>query len=187
MIYGEGDQEQQALEFLKEAVRQAGSVGKLYSKLLKDYIANHSQPVPAMVPVTDDIPAEPDPTDPAENYGNHASRLHERPKFGRMKAALAVTLGLAVVSVVGWHFVPRAAALPVMLAKHSEIDSAKQQFDSLTAQYNSCSSRLASERGTIDTNNLTAVDAFNQDTQSCQAVLQRQHQAANRYDALIGD
>jgi hypothetical protein len=104
-----------------------------------------------------------------------------------MKVAFATAFGLVVVSVAGFHFVPRASALPDLVAKHSAIVSAKQKFDNLTAQYNACSAKLASERGSVDTNNMAALDAYNQDTKNCQAVLQQQHQAANRYDALIGE
>src|SRR6266550_7394904 len=43
LIYGEGGQEKKALLYLKEAVRETGSVGRLYSNLLKQYIASKSK------------------------------------------------------------------------------------------------------------------------------------------------
>ena len=178
LIYGEGNEEEKALQFIKEAVRQAGSVRELYSKLIKRYILSQSRLVAAA-----DMSVQPAP---AANKSKHASELHVRPGFRSMKVAFAVIFGLIVVSVATLHFVPQAAALPVMLAKHSEINNAKQKFDALTAEYNICSSKLASERGSIDTNDMAAVDVYNQDTKNCQVVLQQQHQAANRYDALIG-
>ncbi len=43
LIFGENNQEDRALEFMKEAVRQAGGVPKLYSHLLKEFIARRTQ------------------------------------------------------------------------------------------------------------------------------------------------
>jgi len=192
LVYGESGQEQKALDFLKEAVRQTGSVNGLYSNLLKEYVVRHTPLAAAEVPVHVEAQAASAPAIPVDiveaaprEKRKHASELHKRPGFGKMKVAFAAVFGLAVISVATMHFVPRAAALPTLLADHSEIASAKQKFDTLTDQYNQCSSKLAAGRGSVNTNDMTALDAYNQDVAACQAVLQQQHLAANRYDALV--
>ncbi len=193
LIFGESNQEVKALHFLKEAVRQAGSVGKLYSKLLKLYIAKHTpQPALATVPVVAEEPTAINPdVELSEQYSGpvnhtqHASEMHIRPRFRALKVGFVAVFGLAVLSVSTLHFVPRAAALPMLFTKHAQIQGAKQAYDSLTEQYNACSSKLASEHGSVDTYDTQAVEAYNQETKDCQAVQQQQNQAAAKYDNLI--
>jgi hypothetical protein len=43
LVYGESNQDDRALEYMKEAVRVTGSVGLLYSRLIKNYIMRRNQ------------------------------------------------------------------------------------------------------------------------------------------------
>jgi hypothetical protein len=211
LIFGESGDEDKAMHFMKEAVRQSGGVGKLRSRLLRVYIANqHARRAAdesksaAIESSAEEQFAEADPIEagfehmqelkPQDDYSTadyrkHASEVHmqKKPRFRAVKVGFAIVFGLAVISAATLHFVPQAAALPILLAKHSQITDAKQNFNNLTAQYNACSSKLATEHNAIDTNDHAAVDAYNQATKDCQAVLQQQNQAADMYNALIGE
>lgn len=183
LIYGENNEEEKALQFMKEAVRQAGGVGRLYSKLIRDYIASHSrssapvsetaaQPLPNEVdahevPLFDDIP-------------------QHRSKSRRMKTVFAIVASLLVISGAVFAFVPGASKVPGFFVRYAEISSAKKAYASLTAEYNSCSDTLSKEKGSVDIYDTNAVDTYNSSTKQCQSILDQQNQAATRYNNLIG-
>jgi hypothetical protein len=185
LIYGRRSAEaedEKALQFMKEAVRQAGSVRALRSETLRQYIAQQSKQAAAAQPQ----PVQQAPV--ADASSTHASRFHIKllPTFNnRAKVAVAACFGLVVLSAVAFAVVPQASGMAAVLTKHSQIATEKKLYDSLTAQYKACSSALNQERGTINTNDMAALDAYNQATAKCQTVLQQQNQAARQYDKLI--
>lgn len=208
LLYGEGGQEARALEFLREAIRQAGGVGKLRSRLLRQYIVIHTlpslhqpaQPVasksseptilpdlqPVPVPVATGQPEQ--PMEPAEqNMLSQGSQLKRTFRlFRRMKAVAAVTFGLVTVSVLMFTFVPQASGLANILTNHLRISDAKHIYIQLTDEYHKCSAQLSSERGSVDTYDTQAVNAYNQAAKHCEWILSQQQTAANRYNSLIG-
>lgn len=175
LIHGRNQLDDMAMQFMKEAVREIGSVSHLRSSTIKQYIAEHS--------------------------GGHA-HAHHRPhherrrigKFGAMfrlrsrsaKVSLAVVTGLVLLSVASFHFVPRVAAFSSILSNHSQIAAAKNNYVALSNELNQCTNQLNQERNSINTNDQTAVDNFNTATQQCQQVQQQQDQAASKYNSLIG-
>ncbi len=215
LIYGENKQENKALEFMKEAVRQAGGVSKLYSGLLREYIARTIQkPVAETVVVPQTIPLAPEPVaepvdvpvaempeQPAmplqEGFADlsditerrpakHAAEYHNRSKLKPLKVAFAAVFALAIVGVAVAKFVPQTGAVSMMVLKHDEITRAKDHFESLTAQYDTCSAKLADLHNSVDTADDSAVNAYNQETTDCQSILNQQHNAADVYNHLIG-
>lgn len=209
LIYGENNQESKAMEFMKEAVRQAGGVPKLYSHLLRDFIAHRTRQkseatvAPEPVPV---VPVQPEPAeDPAgqqempvqDGFGDlaevverqpakYAAEYHNKPRLRKTKVAFASIFALAVMSAAVAHFVPQTSAVSMMIVKHGEISRAKDHYDSLTAQYQACSTKLDGERDSIDTADDAAVNSYNQEMSDCQSILQQQHHAADVYNQLIG-
>ncbi len=205
LIYGESNQDAKAMQFMKEAVRQAGSVGALYSRLIKEYIAEKAArpaPKPAPAPVAEEVyadqiaaeepglayaePAAADYYD--EDYGDDRIELHDKPRhrFRKLKIAFAVVFGLVALSAATFHFVPQASAVSMLLVRHGEIQRAKEHFDSLTSQYKTCSAKLADEHNSVDTADSAAVQAYNQEMQDCQSIMQQQNKAADAYNTLIG-
>jgi hypothetical protein len=179
LIYGEGNQESKALEFLDEAVRQAGGAHGLQSKLVKQYILRHKRHV-ATVAQSRHVPS-------VQVVDKSASAPRKKRKFfvfSKMKVGFAAAFGLVAISAATLAFVPHAFGLS-FLVNHSKISAQKRVYDDLTAQYKSCSSSLANEHGTIDPNDTTAVDTYNQATAKCQTVLQQQKQAADQFDKLV--
>jgi hypothetical protein len=178
LIYGESGHEQEALQFLKEAVRQTGSARGLYSKLLKQYIVNHSRQVVAAAGPRQQVPA-------ADN-GGRRPKSRQFLTFNKMKVGVAMGFGLIAVTLVTLHFGPRAAALPLLLVKHSQITREKEQYDNLTAQYKTCSADLAQRQHVTDPDDPVAVDTYNKDAQRCQTVLKQLDQIAEQYNSLVG-
>jgi hypothetical protein len=170
LIYGRRQQDDKAVQFMKEAVREAGGVRGLQSKTIREYIGSHS------------------------SVGHHKHRRSRVGKFGSLlrfksrnvKVAFAVVFGLLMVSVATFHFVPQVAAFSSILVNHSQIDNAKKTFETLTSELDQCSAQLNQERGAINTSDQSAVDAYNTATRQCQALQQEQNQAASRYNSLIG-
>lgn len=201
--------DEKALRFMKEAVREAGSVGKLRSSTIKAYIADHTRQKAAAAASVhvrqmqrqhseavrqeqaagfdqgqEDMPGAPEP-------GSFKPRRRAWGKFPRLnlrkpKTAAAVGLVVAVLAAVGFAFGPHTSVLASVLTNHSKIATEKKLYDTLTAQYQSCASKLSSERSGINTNNMQQLASFNQETEQCQAVQQQQQQAADAYNKLIG-
>jgi hypothetical protein len=215
LIYGESGEEQKALEFMKEAVRQAGSVSGLYSKMLRDYIAEHlsarqaagSQThhaanmhahKQAAAPVRAEVQEaeQPQPeaqqmqatAEPVERKARHAGKLHLRLKPSRkLRIVTATAFGLLVLCGIGFAVkTPSVSALTNMVGNHSKIAAAKHKYDQLSAEYKDCSNKLIAERSDVNTNNLQQLATYNQDVTNCQQILQQQHQAADAYNALVG-
>ncbi|MFI5275399.1 MAG: hypothetical protein ACHQT5_01085 [Candidatus Saccharimonadales bacterium] len=174
LIHGRRQEDDKALTFMKEAVRQAGGVGQLYSETIRQYIASHTNQA-----IT------------AHGHGHRRKRLG---KFGALlrfrsrnaKVAFAVVFGLLLVSVASLHFVPQASAFSTILTNHSQIAAAKSNYEAFTNQLNQCQAQLSQERNSVNTSDQVAIDQFNSATKQCQAVQQQQNQAANKYDSLIG-
>ncbi len=211
LVYGESGQEQKALEFLKEAVRQTGSVHKLRSKLLKDYVAGHAssrqsaghqahhassvhsrpQTAPARTKVhqSEQSPqpiAQKAEAEPIKRKARRAGKLHLRLKPSR-RLGFAVTTAFALLLIGGVIVkVPQVSELTNIVTNHSKITTAKGKYDQLSAQYKECSTKLIAERTNVNTNNLQQLANYNQDVANCQKVLQEQHQAADAYNKLVG-
>ena len=174
LIHGRNQDDDKALSFMKEAVRQAGGVGHLHSQTIREYIAART---------THSIP---------HGHGHRRGRISKFGGFLRFrrsrnaKVAFAVLSGLLLISVASMHFVPRVAAFSSILSNHSQIAAAKSNYDSLTSQLNQCESQLSQQRNAINTSDQAAIDAYNSATKQCQAVQQQQNQAASKYDSLIG-
>ncbi len=172
LIYGEGGQEQKALTFLKEAVRETGSVSRLYSGLLRHYVITHSRQA---------IPAT-----PLNAAVGIPSASHRRAvSMGTLKIAFAGAAVLVCLVAATLHFMPRAFALPSLILKHSEIVHDKQQYDSLSSQYQKCSSDLQRRKDSIDQNDPVAVDAYTKDIAQCSTVLKQLNQSAQVYNNLV--
>lgn len=174
LIHGRRQEDDKALSFMKEAVRQAGGVGRLHSDTLRQYIAAQ--------------------TGHAATLHGHGHRRKRLGKFGSLlrfrsrsaKVAFAVIFGLLLISVASMHFVPQVAAFSTILTNHSQIADAKSAYQNLTTQLNQCESQLNQERNSVNTSDQAAVDQYNNATQQCQVIQQQQNQAANKYDNLIG-
>ncbi len=178
LIFGRRKQDAKALEFMKEAVRQAGSVGRLHSQQIRKYIAAHSQQPAAKT-----------------HHQHHAhNRKRRLGKFGSLlrfksrnaKVAFAVVAGMLLLAVALFNFVPQVSAFSTILTNHSEIIVAKKNFETLTSELTQCSAQLNHERGSINTSDISAVDSYNNAMKRCQSVQQQQDQAALKYDRLIG-
>lgn len=173
LIYGRRQNDEQALKFMKEAVRQAGGVGHLQSKTIRQYITAHSQS------------SLPHQRHRRKRLGKFASFF--RFKSRKSKVAFAILAGLVIVSAASMQFIPQVAAFSSILTNHSQIVTAKKNFDTLTAELTQCSAQLNQERGSVNTANLNAVDAYNNAAQRCHTLQQEQNQAANKYNSLIGE
>lgn len=175
LIHGRNQLDDKAMQFMKEAVREIGSVSHLHSSTIKQYIAAHTVG-----------------TAVAHHHPHHKRRRIS--KFGAMfrlrsrsaKASFAVVTGLILLSVASFHFVPQVAAFSSILTNHSQIAAAKSQYAALTSELNQCTNQLNQERNSINTSDMTAIDNFNSATQQCQSIQQQQNQAAQKYDGLIG-
>lgn len=198
--------DEKALRFMKEAVREVGSVGNLRSATIKSYIANHTRQaavaanahhvrqrqyetgVPAQAVEFEQGQGMQEPDMPQRKPFRTRQRLWSKfPRLNLRKPKIAVAAGLAMVVVIagGLVLVPRASVLASVFTNHSKIAAEKKLYDTLTAAYQSCASKLSSERSSINTNNMQQLDSFNQEMEQCQAVQQQQQQAADMYNKLI--
>lgn len=208
LIFGRRNQDDKALKFMKEAVRQAGSVSHLHSQTIRKYIAAHSQSASAHHQQQHHRQAQ-HHQQRAQQQHHQIQHHHEQQqpeaqqyqqqrkrrlgKFGSMlrlrsrssKVAFAVMAGLLLISVASFNFVPQVHAFSTMFVNHSEIDAAKKNFEALTSEFTQCSAQLNQERDSVNTSDTSAVDSFNSDEQQCAAVQQQQNLAANKYDNLI--
>lgn len=212
LIFGRRNQDDKAMKFMKEAVRQAGSVSHLHSQTIRKYIAVRSQSAaPAHHQQQHHHQAqhhqqhaqqqhhqiqqhdEPQPQEQPEVQYDQQYRKRRFGKFGSMlrlksrsaKAAFAIVAGLLLISIASFNFVPQVHAFSAMLVNHSEIDSAKKNFETLTSEFTQCSAQLNQERDSVNTSDTSAVDSFNSEEQQCASIQQQQNLAANKYDNLI--
>lgn len=190
LIFGRRNQDAKALAFMKEAVRQAGSVSRLHSQQIRQYIVAHSQQLPVVHHTRQYQQAH------AEAQQHQQEGYHRKRRLGKFgsllrfksrkaKVAFAIVTGALLLSVASFHFVPQVSAYSTLLTNHSEIDLAKKNFETLTSEFSQCSAQLNQERGSIDTSNSSAVNSYNNAMKQCQAVQQEQNQAALKYDRLI--
>lgn len=192
LIFGRRNQDHKALEYMKEAVRQTGSVGLIRSQQIRKYIAAHSQPATAHHHQHQYQQQQQEPQDVQQHH--QQPRKRRAGKFGSLlrlksrgaKVAFAVIAGLLLLSVASFHFVPQVSAFSTILVNHSEISAAKKNFETLTSELTQCSDQLNQERGSVNTSNPSALDSFNTAERQCQSVQQEQNQAALKYDRLIG-
>lgn len=212
LIFGRRNQDDKALKFMKEAVRQAGSVGHLHSQTIRKYIAAHSQSAASTHHQQQRHHQAQHHLQRVQQQHHQIQHHHEQQqpeqpevqqyqqqrkrrfgKFGSMlrlksrssKVAFAIVAGLLLISIASFNFVPQVHAFSTMFANHSEIDAAKKNFEALTSEFTQCSAQLNQERGSVNTSDTSAVDSFNSDEQQCAAVQQQQNLAANKYDNLI--
>lgn len=211
LIFGRRNQDDKALQFMKEAVRQAGSVSHLHSQTIRKYIAARSQPAATVHHQQRHHQAqhhqqrvqqqhhqtqqhhELQQQEQPEVQYHRQHRKHHFGKFGSMlrlkskssKVAFAVVAGLLLISIASFNFVPPVHAFSAMLINHSEIDAAKKNFETLTSEFTQCSAQLNQERGSVNTSDTSAVDSFNSEEQQCASIQQQQNLAANKYDNLI--
>lgn len=68
----------------------------------------------------------------------------------------------------------------------SEIQTAKDRMDSLTAQYKQCSSDLAAREASVNRYSQSAVDSYNSDWQDCENVRLEQNAQVDKYNSMIG-
>lgn len=67
-----------------------------------------------------------------------------------------------------------------------EIQAAKDRMDSLTAQYEKCSSDLIARKPSVDRYSQYAIDSYNADLQTCENVRLEQNAQVEKYNKLIG-
>lgn len=193
LIFGRRKQDAKALQCMKEAVRQTGSVGRLHSQQIRQYIAAHSQPVN----VVHNQQHQHRKQQHSEVSHQQQHMHHRKRRFGkfasllrfrsrRVKVVYAVVTGLLLLAVTSFHFVPQVAAFSTMLSNHSQIIAAKKNFEALTSEFTQCSTQLNQERASINTSDMSAVNSYNNAMQQCQSVQHQQNQAAMKYDHLIG-
>lgn len=68
----------------------------------------------------------------------------------------------------------------------SEIQAAKDKMDSLTAQYETCSSDLVAREKTLNRYSQYAVDSYNSDYDACEDIRLEQNAQVDRYNSMIG-
>lgn len=125
------------------------------------------------------------PIQAAINYNNdqlpkELQKSHNRKVVDVVLIAIEVLVILAVfvggISDSGNEIPPKQL---------TQINSARDTMNSLTAEYASCSSELTKEHDGVDTSNQTAVDDYNSRSDSCEAVRVRQNNSVDAYNALI--
>lgn len=67
-----------------------------------------------------------------------------------------------------------------------EIQAAKDKMDSLTAQYEQCSSDLVARKSTVDEYSQSEVDSYNADYDACENIRLEQNAQVNTYNSMIG-
>lgn len=67
-----------------------------------------------------------------------------------------------------------------------EIQAAKNRMDSLTAQYERCSSDLEAREPNVDRYSQYAIDSYNADWQDCEDVRLEQNAQVEKYNTMIG-
>jgi len=67
-----------------------------------------------------------------------------------------------------------------------EIQAAKDRMDSLTAQYEQCSSDLVAREKTLNKYSQYAVDSYNSDYDACEDIRLEQNSQVNKYNSMIG-
>lgn len=67
-----------------------------------------------------------------------------------------------------------------------EIQAAKDKMDSLTAQYEDCSSDLSARESTVNRYSEYEVDSYNSDWQDCEDIRLEQNAQVEKYNSLIG-
>ena len=202
LIYGQGNDDQKAVQSLKEAVRQVGSVGGLRSRLLKQYVASHhsssasdaaintreqsmGQGTATLSYASQDVVSE----SPQAQVQSSADDYIQQTRVGskKHKKVLVVVASIGVVAAIGvtMYFVPAVARFPGFLLRYGEIANAKRAYSVLTNEYNSCSTSLTTERNSVDIYNTTAVGNYNNDIKHCNSLLHQEDLAADKYDNLI--
>lgn len=68
----------------------------------------------------------------------------------------------------------------------SEIQAAKNRMDSLTAQYEACSSDLEAREPNVNRYSQYAVDSYNADWQACEDIRLEQNAQVDKYNSMIG-
>jgi hypothetical protein len=197
LIHGTHLNDVEAKKFLAAAIKMAGGASKLSSRLLKAYIASHvaaaastrapaptaprqaSTPTPAPEPrPTDDRRAERGAA-PAKEH--KAKRFH----FGRKK--LFTIAGIAVVLLaVGVWLGPLDTVVSALYPSEQRTQIKQQQavMQSLTDQYNKCSTEIKARATKVDSTDPEAVDKYNKDLASCDAVRVKQNTAVDKYNTL---
>jgi hypothetical protein len=186
------DRDEQAMSYMKEAVRQAGSVSALRSSTLKAYISSHNRP--AVNPAASvharafAQPATVEVEEPhAKHHRHHASVFHKKPGFRNLKVAIAGGLAVLVLAIGGYAAFPQASGVVNALTNRSQLSTEKQSFNKLAAEYKECSTKLTAEKSSINQNDMTAVDNYNKAVSDCKAVQQQQNKAADTYNKLVAD
>lgn len=67
-----------------------------------------------------------------------------------------------------------------------EIQAAKDRMDSLTAQYETCSSDLVAREKTLNKYSQYAIDSYNADWDACEEIRLEQNAQVDRYNSMIG-
>lgn len=68
----------------------------------------------------------------------------------------------------------------------SEIQAAKDKMDSLTEQYETCSSDLVAREATLNKYSQYAVDSYNSDYDDCEDIRLEQNAQVDKYNSMIG-
>jgi hypothetical protein len=178
LIHGTHNNDAEAKKFLVGAVKTAGGAHKLSSRLLKKYIADQHAAVPSTAKAPTTMPAAPVPP--------MSARVKHFPKVRRKKlfvvAGIAVLL-LSAATLLGPMGKVVSAIYPS--EQHAQIKRQQAEMESLTKQYNTCSTELKSRAPKVDTTDPEAVDKYNKDLATCDAIRVKQNNAVDKYNALI--
>jgi hypothetical protein len=120
-------------------------------------------------------------------HRRHASVFHNKPGFRNVKVAMAGGLAVLVLAFAGYAAFPQASGVVNALTNRSQLSAEKQSFNKLADEYKQCSAKLSSEKNSIDTNDMTAVDNYNKAVSDCQAIQLQQNKAADTYNKLVAD
>jgi hypothetical protein len=176
LIHGTHNNDAEAKKFLVGAIKTAGGVHKLSSRLLKKYIADQQAAAQSALktPTTAQVPSTP------------AARAKRFPKIRRKR--LFAIAGIAVLLLsAATLFGPMGKVVSAIYPseQHAQIKRQQAEMESLTAQYNACSTELKSRAPKVDTTDPEAVDKYNKDLATCDAVRIKQNSAVDKYNALI--
>lgn len=105
--------------------------------------------------------------------------------YRKIEVVLILLLGIALItSVTAGLMLPKHKQLTP--AQQTQAISMKHQIDSLTSQYNTCSSAILQRRDTLNTADQSATEAYNSDVAACEKIRNQHNRLVEQYDNLIG-
>lgn len=122
-----------------------------------------------------------------QNAINHINN-HQKLKTIRRFTIAEVVIIIIGMIIATWSVYATVASPHVVLSPEQQTQSnqLKDKSDSLYSQYQICTESLRQRQDTIDTEDQVAVDSYNADYDSCEAIRVEQNKAADDYNNLNG-